>query len=255
MISDTPAANARIAVIGGTGLYSLNDFHINSRKQINTSYGSTSASLVYGNINNTPLIFLPRHGEAHTIPPHKVNYRANIQALYEAGIQNIIAVNAVGGITEAFTATSIAIPDQIIDYTHSREHSYFDGQLADKVSHIDFTQPYSEDLRKVIIDKAKENNISVQASATYAVTQGPRLETAAEIRKLERDGCDIVGMTAMPEAGLARELGIRYASISVVANMAAGKDNNKITMDIIEQNLKHALSKVLLLLEKIIPVI
>jgi len=243
---------SKIAIIGGTGLTSLNNLTILHREIVQTPYGEPSGPLTQGEICGTEVIFLARHGYGHTIPPHKVNYRANMWALHEAGASYIIAVNAVGGITEQFKPASISIPDQLIDYTHSRKNTYFEEGLT-QVVHVDFTEPYCEKLRQLIISKAKINNIELIESATYAATQGPRLESMAEINKLEKDGCDIVGMTGMPETALARELELCYASIAVVANYAAGKSNNHITMELIEQNLTEGMIAVKKLLDVVIP--
>lgn len=209
--------NADIAIIGGTGLYQLADFNILSREKITTPWGEPSSDLLIAEVNQKKVIFLTRHGEAHNIPPHKVNYRANLWALKESGVTQVVAVAAVGGITERMSPETIVIPDQIIDYTYGREHTYFSDDL-NQVTHIDFTEPYTESLRQRLISIA--NN--AQSSATYAATQGPRLETAAEVQRLKRDGADIVGMTGMPEAALAREAGLQYACCALVVNWGAG---------------------------------
>ncbi|MFV2061663.1 MAG: S-methyl-5'-thioinosine phosphorylase [Gammaproteobacteria bacterium] len=243
---------SKIAIIGGTGLTSLNNLTILRREIVQTPYGEPSGPLTHGKICGTDVIFLARHGYGHTIPPHKVNYRANLWALHEAGAAYIIAVNAVGGISTQFKPTNLSIPDQLIDYTYSRKNTYFEEGLT-QVVHVDFTEPYCEELRQFIISKAKMNDIELIESATYAATQGPRLESIAEINKLEKDGCNIVGMTGMPETALARELEMCYASIAVVANYAAGKSANNITMEIIEQNLTKGMVAVKKLLEIVIP--
>lgn len=197
-------------------------------------------------------VFVPRHGADHAIPPHKVNYRANLWALKQAGATEIIAVNAVGAISPAFLNGDLVLPDQLIDYTYGREHTYFDGnQLAgfDAVDHIDFTEPYTAELRHKIIQASAKVGQPLHLSGTYAVTQGPRLETAAEIQRLKRDGCDIVGMTAMPEAALAKELGLPYASIAIVVNPAAGLGTEAITMDAIMACLEEGVVKTKALLD------
>lgn len=232
-----------LAIIGGSGLTELNGLEIIDEIDPNTQWGKPSASIKVGQFNNNEILFLPRHGNPHTIPPHKINYRANIQALKNANVSEIIAVNAVGGITEMMTPCRIVIPDQLIDYTHGRIDTFFEEDL-DEVVHIDFTTPYSELLRQQIIDAAMDKNLNIYPKGTYAVTQGPRLETAAEILRYEKDGCDIVGMTSMPEASLARELEMEYACCSLVVNWAAGKTDEIITMEIIENNLKEGIGKV-----------
>lgn len=243
---------AKLAIIGGTGLTSLKDLEIIRREVMHTPYGEPSAPLVFGAMAGNEVVFLPRHGAGHTIPPHKINYRANLWALKESGAEQIIAVNAVGGIRADMTPGCLVIPDQIIDYTWSRTNTYFEEGLTN-VTHIDFTEPYCESLRDALQSCAGEVGLKVIAEGTYAATQGPRLETAAEINRLERDGCDLVGMTGMPEAALARELELCYASIAVVANMAAGRGDEAITMEMIERHLKSGMQEVRHLLEQVVP--
>lgn len=243
----------RIAIIGGTGLTSLAGLEITGTEEVQSKYGAPSGPLTRGSLSGREVVFLPRHGAAHTIPPHKVNYRANIAALKQAGVTDIIAVNAVGGITPEMQAGVIAIPDQLIDYTWAREHTFFDG--SGEVVHIDFTQPYCESLRSRLLEAGRQAGIDLLAYGTYAVTQGPRLETPAEINRLERDGCHLVGMTAMPEAALARELELCYAGVSVVANMAAGRGEGEITMEEIDHNLRGGMARVRQLLETAIPLL
>ena len=243
-----------IAIIGGTGLTTLKDLEITGREIMQSRYGEPSGPLTRGVLGGKEVMFLPRHGYGHTIPPHKINYRANISVLKKAGAEFVIAVNAVGGISNSMPPGSLVLPDQIIDYTWSRVMTYFEDGL-DKVVHIDFTEPYCSKLRNTIIDVAKQRDINLIQTATYAATQGPRLETAAEIDRLERDGCHIVGMTGMPEASLAREKDLCYASISVVANMGAGRGAGEITMQEIESNLSSGMEKVYRLLEAVIPVL
>jgi 5'-methylthioinosine phosphorylase len=197
-------------------------------------------------------VFLARHGTGHTIPPHKVNYCANLWALREIGVENVIAVAAVGGISPGFEPGRLAFPDQIIDYTWSRQHTFHDGGLS-QVTHIDFTWPYCKFLREKLIEAARSASIAALEKGTYGATQGPRLETAAEITRLERDGCDMVGMTGMPETALARELGLCYATIAVTANFAAGRGKGEISMQQIDQNLKQGMMQVRALLEQFIP--
>jgi 5'-deoxy-5'-methylthioadenosine phosphorylase len=237
-----------LAIIGGTGLTQLSELTLTGTQAMETPFGSPSAELVMGELAGQSLIFLARHGNPHRIPPHKINYRANLWALKQAGVSGIIAVAAVGGITDDMAPAHLAIPDQIVDYSYGREHTFFADDL-EHVTHIDFTEPYSAELRQRLIDAAKNTGVAVSSVATYACTQGPRLETAAEIRKLEWDGCDIVGMTGMPEAALARELDIPYAVLAVVANWGAGKIEGEITMDEIIANLEHGMAKAMTVLK------
>lgn len=233
----------KIAIIGGSGLTRLHALEIERQEIVSTPYGETSAPMVHGLFDGLPVVFLPRHGSAHSVPPHKVNYRANIWAVQQSGVDEVIAVNAVGGITPDFGPEVISIPDQIIDYTYDRPHTFYDGD-DDVVTHIDFTEPYCEKLRQKLITSCGNCSFEMVPHGTYGVTQGPRLETAAEIRRMERDGCDIVGMTAMPEAALAHELGLCYANISLVVNWAAGKTEGPITMAEIEKHLEEGMERV-----------
>jgi len=242
---------AKLAIIGGTGLTSINDLQITNREVMTTPYGEPSGPLVHGELYGQQVMFLPRHGSGHNIPPHKVNYRANIWSLNEAGAENIIAINAVGAIHNEIQPGCLVIPDQIIDYTWSRIHTFFEEGL-NHVVHIDFTEPYCETLRQILINSAKLAALDVFKQGTYAATQGPRLETAAEINRLEKDGCHIVGMTGMPEVALARELELCYASIAVVANMGAGRGEGEITMEEIDFNLSSGMEKVKQLLRQVI---
>jgi len=243
-----------VAIIGGSGLTSLENLAIERRQVFRTPYGEPSGPMVFGRLGGVEVAFLPRHGPMHTIPPHKVNYRANIWALREAGVERVIAVAAVGAISDALEPGSLLIPDQILDYTHGREHTFFDG--GDKeVTHVDFTEPYDAGLRGRLLEAARRAKIAVTERGTYGATQGPRFETAAEIRRMERDGADVVGMTGMPEAGLAREAGLRYAAINVVVNKAAGKEARPISLEEIEQHLAAGMATVRRLLEHVIPLV
>ena len=232
-----------LAVIGGSGLTVLDGLKIVRREPVDTPWGRPSAPLSHGRLEGVEITFLARHGASHVIPPHRVNYRANVWALHHAGIRRIIAVAAVGGIRPDLARGAIMIPDQIVDYTWCRGHTYFEDGL-DHVVHVDFTRPYCERLRAGLLDAARRAGIDVTGGGTYAVTQGPRLESAAEIDRLERDGCDVVGMTGMPEAALARELGMRYAHCAVVSNRAAGRSTETLSMETIRANLESGMTKV-----------
>ncbi|CDH46533.1 MAG: S-methyl-5'-thioinosine phosphorylase [Candidatus Competibacteraceae bacterium] len=245
---------APMAVIGGTGLASLDTLKIAHRETRATPYGEPSSPLIWGELAGQTVVFLARHGQHHTIPPHKINYRANLWVLHHVGVRQVIAVAAVGGIRADMGPGTLAFPDQIVDYTWGRHSTFFDKDLS-HVTHIDFTEPYSAALRERLIQAARDLQLDARETCTYAAMQGPRLETAAEIRRLERDGCDIVGMTGMPEAALARELGLRYAACAVVANWAAGKVPGEITMAEIERNLVAGMDKVKTLLMRVIPVL
>jgi len=241
---------AKIAIIGGTGLTSLKGLEIVRHEVAFTPYGEPSGFLMHGRLAGCEVVFLPRHGHAHTIPPHRVNYRANIWALKSIGIQQVLAIAAVGGIHDSMQPGWIAFPDQIIDYTYDREHSFLEPDSG-KVLHMDFTHPYDAVLRDRLIDAAQSAKLRFVARGTYGATQGPRLETAAEITKMERDGCDLVGMTGMPEAALARELNLAYACCAVITNCAAGKSREGIHTEI-EIYLKQGMDQVRGLLQTLL---
>lgn len=215
-----------LAIIGGTGLTQLPNLKISHRQVMRTPYGEPSGAITFGHFREHEVMFIARHGYGHTIPPHEVNYRANLWALHEQGAKRVVAVAAVGAIRADLMPGALVLPDQLIDYTHGRAFTFFDGRDR-AVTHIDFTQPYSQQLRQQILDAARAANEVCLDGGVYAVTQGPRLETAAEVNRLERDGADMVGMTGMPEASLARELGLDYAVIAVVVNHAAGRGSSR----------------------------
>lgn len=231
---------SRLAVIGGTGVYSLSELTNVSTKIVDTPYGKPSSEYTLGEIEDVEIIFLPRHAHNHSIPPHKINYRANIWGLHNLNVTHIIAFASVGGIHPDIPPERIVIPNQIIDYTHGRQHTFFDEDL-NKAVHIDFTQPYCEELRNILITSAKDAKIAVREKGTYAAVQGPRLETAAEINRLEKDGCDIVGMTGMPEAVLAKELEMCYATCALCVNWAAGRSEKEINMADIQNSVDRGM--------------
>ncbi len=240
-----------LAIIGGTGLTELEGLTISKAHDMHTPYGSPSAPILEGELLGHRVLFLARHGHPHRIPPHKVNYRANLWALQNLFATDVIAINAVGGINQAMTTESLVLPDQLIDYTWGRDSTFFDGENG-QVTHIDLSYPYSESLREGLIAASHDLKIDLMTSATYGVTQGPRLETAAEIKRMENDGCDLVGMTGMPETVLARELKLNYASIALVVNPAAGKGDSGITIKQIEKALNSGMSKLLKVLGKFV---
>lgn len=242
-----------LAVIGGSGLSQLASLEVSQRKSVRTPYGEPSGALTIGAIRGQQMVFLARHGYGHTIAPHEVNYRANVWALKEEGVSGVVSIAAVGGIRRDVAPGRLLVPDQIIDYTWGRRATFFEGAGA-PVTHIDFTEPYTPSLRQRILAAARACGEHVLDGATYAATQGPRLESAAEINRLERDGADIVGMTGMPEAALARELGLEYAAIAVSANYAAGRGDSAhaIVMERIEAVLEEAMGRVQRILEQLV---
>jgi len=220
-----------LAVIGGSGLTQFPGLESAARRAVRTPYGEPSGALTLGTIAGREVMFLARHGYGHTIPPHRINYRANLWALHAQGAREVVAVATAGGIGASFAPGVLAAPDQLIDYTHGREATFFDGS-GRGATHIDFTQPYSDALRQRVLLAARDAGVAIRDGGVYACTQGPRLETAAEINRLARDGCDMVGMTGMPEAALARELGLQYAAIAAVVNHAAGRGDSTGRIDL-----------------------
>ncbi len=241
-----------LAVIGGTGLYKLAALDGVKTLEGGTIYGEPSGPLRIGTIAGKRVAFLARHGEGHSLPPHKVNYRANLQRLKDIGAQRVLAINAVGGITDHYGPRVIGCPDQIIDYTWGRISTLCEEPGTD-VLHVDFTEPYTASLRRDVLAAAQRCGIALVDGGCYGATQGPRLETRAEIVRMRRDGCDLVGMTGMPEAGLARELGLDYACLALVANWAAGcGDAAEITLDEVLANVEAATATLPSLLEALV---
>ena len=241
-----------LAIIGGSGFAQIPGFERARREVARTPYGEPSSALSFGTLGGRPVVLLARHGYGHTIPPHQINYRANIWALHACGVSNVLALATVGGIRGDLGPGVLMVPDQIIDYTHGRPATFF--ALADRgVQHIDFTYPYSAPLRAACIDAAKRAGEPVVDGGVYAATQGPRLETAAEVSRLERDGADVIGMTGMPEAVLAKEIGLPYAALAIVVNHAAGRGASGagIAMDEIAVVMHAAAGRVQRILEEV----
>lgn len=243
--------SAALAVIGGTGMNCWPGLEIDKTEVIETPYGAPSASLLQGRIHGVRALFLARHGEGHSIPPHRINYRANLWALKQAGVRSVIAIAAVGGIAKWLAPGGVAVPSDVIDYTWGREHTYADGSGA-ALMHIEFTEPYAERVRRELLHAALSQRIDVTEGGVMGVTQGPRLESAAEIARLKRDGCDMVGMTSMPEAALARELELDYACLAVSVNWAAGLGQGSIHGEI-EQSIERGIERVHAILVRALP--
>lgn len=210
-----------LAIIGGTGVYKLAELHDVESHDVDTRFGAPSGPVRVGRLADRTVAFLARHGEGHSVPPHRVNYRANLAALQQLGATRVLALNTVGGITERFGPRVLACPDQLIDYTWGRVSTICE-EPGTEVLHVDFGEPYTPSLRRAVLDAATDASVPLVDGGCYGATQGPRLETRAEIARMRRDGCDLVGMTGMPEAALARELGLDYACLAIVANWAAG---------------------------------
>ncbi|MFW5954519.1 MAG: S-methyl-5'-thioinosine phosphorylase [Guyparkeria sp.] len=241
-----------LAIIGGTGLSQIEGIEDVRHQMVSTPFGEPSGPLTIGRLQGCDVVFLPRHGYNHRIPPHQVNYRANIWALREMGVSRILAVAAVGGIHPDMGPGALVVPDQLIDYTWGRPSTFYEGDL-DSVTHVDFTYPYDQTLRQAFLAAGQALGLDLIDGGTYGATQGPRLETAAEIRRLQRDGCDVVGMTGMPEAVLAREAEIDYASLNVVANWAAGiHDGEVVSLADIDRTLGRSMGKVRKILKHVL---
>ena len=242
-----------IAIIGGSGLTGLANLEITHRRIVRTPYGEPSGPLTFGKIGTREVVFLARHGYGHTLAPHEINYRANLWALNAQQVKRVISVCTVGGISPELKAGMTALPDQIIDYTWGRPSTYFEG-AEQPVTHIDFTYPYDEETRRMAIEAAKDARVPLFVGGTYAATQGPRLETKAEIDRLERDGATMVGMTGMPEAALARELKLPYAALAVVVNPAAGRGASAraVSMEDIARVVEETMGGVRLIVAKLV---
>lgn len=235
-----------LAIIGGTGVYALAELADAEAHQPVTPYGPPSGPIRIGTMEGRRVAFLARHGEGHSIPPHRINYRANLAALKALGALRVLALNTVGGITEACGPRALVMPDQLIDYTWGRISTLCE-EPGTEVLHVDFGDPYSQSLRALVAVAAERAGVALVETGCYGATQGPRLETRAEISRMKRDGCDLVGMTGMPEAGLARELGLEYACLGIVANWAAGAGpdpDEVITMDDVLANVRAAMEGV-----------
>ncbi|MFK7731935.1 MAG: S-methyl-5'-thioinosine phosphorylase [Pseudomonadales bacterium] len=232
-----------LAIIGGTGVNELEGLEVVASHAVQTPYGEPSRPVQEGRLGDITVFFLQRHGAPNAIPPHRINFKANIWALQSLGVGGIVAINAVGGITEHMRPGRLLIPDQVIDYTWGREHTFDEGENG-SLMHIDFTEPYDAQLRADVLAAADACGIEHAATGVHGITQGPRLETSAEVKRMHQDGCDVVGMTGMPEAALARELDIPYASICMVVNPAAGLGDLPLTLEMMREILDQESSVV-----------
>ena len=232
-------SEAVLAVIGGSGSIVPEWLEDREERDMETPYGKPSAPLTLGRYAGCRLLYLPRHGAPHRIPPHRINYRANLWALKDRGATHVVAINATGGIAADMQPGTIAVPDQVIDYTWGRASTFFEDGGREPV-HVDFTRPYCEALRRSLCAAGRAAGVPIRDGGTYGATQGPRLESAAEIDRLERDGCDLVGMTGMPEAALALELGLCYASCAVVSNKAAGRSPKPLHPELLQRQLQES---------------
>lgn len=234
-------------ILGGTGFYRMTELTAVRRQVVRTPYGLPSGAVTFGRIGGCDEIaFMPRHGYSHSLAPHAINYRANLWALHQVGVRRVVAVSSTGSLHEDWMPGSLVVPDQIIDYTWGREVTFVEDQHGQEVVQVDMTLPYSERLRQELIAAGAASGETLIVGATYGCTQGPRLETAAEIRRMQRDGCDLVGQTAMPEAALARELGMAYCALCVVTNHAAGiaESRERVAYAQVEQGVALAMRSV-----------
>lgn len=243
-----------IAIIAGSGFGRWEKFQHRQAVETATAYSTAPVRLQKGTLAGREILFLPRHGADHNLPPHRINYRANIEALRVSGAAAVVAIATVGGIAPAASPGSVVIPDQILDYTYGRAHTFFDGEDG-RVGHVDMTEPYCEALRACLVEAARHAGVDAVDRGTYAATQGPRFETPAEIDRLEQDGADVVGMTGMPEAALAREARLPYAALAIVVNAAAGRGGTHISMETIEEWMSAGRERVERLLEAALPLI
>lgn len=240
-----------LAIIGGTGIDELQGLEVIQEHSVSTPFGQPSRPIQEGRLGSSSIYFLQRHGSPGAIPPHRINYRANIWALRSLGAESIVGINAVGGITDSMRPGRLLIPDQVIDYTWGRKHTFDEGEHGE-LMHIDFTDPYDGDLRAALLAAAVSAGIAHGRSGVHGITQGPRLETSAEVRRLARDGCDVVGMTGMPEAALARESGLAYAAVCMVVNPAAGLGDQPLTLEMMRGNLVNEAAVVRQLLSELL---
>ncbi|HAM53803.1 MAG TPA: 5'-methylthioadenosine phosphorylase [Nitrospiraceae bacterium] len=231
----------RIGILGGSGFYEMKGLRHKSLRRVSTPFGNPSGEFRISEVSGSEVVFLPRHGIPHRIPPHRINYRANIWGFREMGIERIFSINAVGGITAGLTPGDIVIPDQIIDLTQGRASTFYE---ENDVVHIDFTDPYCTILRTIICAAAQRKGLTVKESGTYLCVNGPRLETRAEISFFAKSGADVVGMTGMPEACLARELEMCFASVLIVTNYAAGISDKKLTTTEVMENMKISTERI-----------
>ncbi|SFB82926.1 5'-methylthioadenosine phosphorylase [Marinospirillum celere] len=240
-----------LAIIGGTGLTQMPGVEVLAEHSATTPLGEASSPVIEARLQGQRLLFLARHGHPHQLPPHKINYRANLLALKAAGATQILAINAVGGLDPKQGLASLVLPHQIIDYTWGRESTFYDGDYL-PLEHIDFTHPYSVELSERLLAAAQQAGVQLYQGGVYGATQGPRLETAAEIRRMAQDGCTLVGMTGMPEAALAKELAFPYACLAIIVNPAAGLGEEEITLQQMQGALSQGVDQVMTLINALL---
>lgn len=247
---DDLSKQAPLGIIAGTGFYDIEALEGRREETVDTAYGR--AQLTHGHWHGLPLVFLTRHGAGHSVPPHMVNYRANIRALADAGVRDVVAVNVTGSIDVDLVPGDLLCLDDFIDFTRARIGTFFDGSTPDGVVHTDMLTAYHPAIRREILDAAAGAGQPIRDGGVYACFEGPRFETPAEIRLARLSGADVAGMTGVPEVSLAAEAGLRYAAISLVVNPAAGVSDEPITMADIEIALAESTRKVIAILDELV---
>lgn len=246
----------RVGVIGGSGLYGIPGLEVSGERKVRTPFGAPSAAYVMGELAGVEVVFLPRHGAGHDIPPHRINYRANLWGFGELGVERVLSVNASGGIRRGLGPGDIVVLDQVLDFTQgARAGSFYDGGEGGQVVHIDFTEPYCPEVRGALLRAGEKAGVGLGDGGTYLCVNGPRLESRAEIEFFASAGADVVGMTGMPEAALARELEICFAGVAVVTNYAAGFTGEKLTTGEVIESMKEANERINALLRETIGLI
>ncbi len=235
-----------LGIIAGTGFYSLSPLENSEVKVIETKYGS--AQVTEGTWHGRKTYFLTRHGVKHSVPPHKINYRANIQALCDLGVAEVLAVNVCGGLDKTVPVGGFQVVDDFIDFTKNRTLTFFDGEEG--VNHVDMNEPYAQNLRKVLLQAGKNLNIQISDGGIYGGFEGPRFETKAEIQMAKQFGVTMVGMTGVPEVVLAVEKGLQYAAICIVANPGAGLSEDIITMEDVQKVVSDSAKTVVKILDE-----
>ena len=247
------ANSKRVGIIAGTGFYNIPELVDRVDHDVRNDYGS--ARITTGTWNGVSVVFLTRHGSGHTIPPHMINFRANIKALKDAGVSHTIAVSVVGGVDPTLKAGDLSLIDDFVDFTSGREHTFFDGTTPEGVQHVDVTYPYDRQIQSALRESAKKLSIPLREKGIYAGFNGPRFETPAEVRFAALAGATVVGMTGCPEVSLAKEANLPYATIALIVNPAAGLSEKEITIADINAALDIGREKVLAIISGALPLL
>ena len=249
----SPDTSQKIGIIAGTGFYNIPGMSEKVDHDVTNQYGT--ARITTGIWNSTSVVFLTRHGSGHTIPPHKINFRANIKALKDAGASKVVAVSVVGGVDRTLKAGDLSLIDDFVDFTSGREHTFFDGTTPEGVQHVDVTYPYDREIQAALRQSAQGLSIPLREKGIYAGFNGPRFETPAEVRFAALAGATVVGMTGCPEVSLAKEANLPYATIALIVNPAAGLSEKEITIADINAALDMGREKVLKIIEGALPIL